>query len=102
MTGGGSYAVGEILRWTAANPTVPPRRAPVSGDGASARLDAAPPPPRPAPPEDPLRRVTLALRGGATAVEGFIELDDAPPRAFSGWLELAAALESLLDPRPDR
>jgi hypothetical protein len=46
----------------------------------------------------PLRRVTLSLRGGPAAVEGCNEPDDGPPRRFSGWLELAAALEALLDP----
>jgi hypothetical protein len=41
-------------------------------------------------------RVILEL-GSGEPVEGFLVADDGPPRAFSGWMELVAVLQSVLD-----
>jgi hypothetical protein len=45
------------------------------------------------------RRVTVELEEGAGPIRGSLDLGDGDPRAFSGWLELASALEAL---RPAR
>jgi hypothetical protein len=41
-------------------------------------------------------RVILEL-GGGDPVEGFLVAGDGPRRSFTGWMELVAALQSVLD-----
>ncbi len=45
------------------------------------------------------QRVTVELEAGVGPIRGRLDAGDGDPRAFSGWLELASALESL---RPAR
>jgi len=39
------------------------------------------------------RRVVVVLDPGPGPISGRLELPDAPPRAFAGWLELCAVLD---------